>query len=232
VRTPTAKEYCHDQLGDRFAQALSTYDTERRLEALTDRFLTPERLRGSEALDVGAGLGFFSRRMKECGADVTACDIGENLLAAVQASVGCRCACVDALALVEYFGRSRFDIVLSSECIEHTPDPMGAVRQMAAVLRPGGWLALSTPNLIWYPVVRGATMLRLRPFDGLENFSTFGGLRRTLESSGITIEKECGLHLFPFQLPLHALSRWCDDHLQFLRKLMINICILGRKTRG
>jgi len=28
---------------------------------------------------------------------------------------------------------------------------------MIAVLKPGGYLSLSTPNLLWYPVVRAAT---------------------------------------------------------------------------
>jgi 2-polyprenyl-3-methyl-5-hydroxy-6-metoxy-1,4-benzoquinol methylase len=229
MRTISDEEYCHERLGAKFSVALSEYDTERRLEILIDRFLPPERLRGRDALEVGAGLGFFSRRMQERGARVTATDIGAELLERVQESVGCRCECVDALSLAQHFGRNRFDVTLSSECIEHTPDPQKAVRQMCEVLKPGGWLSLSTPNVLWYPVVRGATILKLRPFDGLENFSSFAGLRRTLESSGMQIVEEYGLHLFPFQMPLHGLSRWCDGHLQALRKFMINICILARK---
>jgi 2-polyprenyl-3-methyl-5-hydroxy-6-metoxy-1,4-benzoquinol methylase len=126
-------------------------------------------------------------------------------------------------------GRDRFDLVVSSECIEHTPDPPAALGQMAAVLRPGGHIAVSTPNLVWSPVVRVATRLKLRPFDGYENFSTWRSLCRPLEERGITILRKKGLHLFPFQLPLHGLSRWCDEHLAVLRPIMINLCVLGRK---
>jgi len=230
VRTISDKELCHDRLGDRFQEALSQYDTERRLEILVDRFLPPDRLSGREALEVGAGLGFFSRRMQDRGAVVTASDIGEGLLSRIKESVGCRCEQVDALSLAQHFGKDRFDVVLSSECIEHTPDPLEAVRQMAAVLKPGGWLSLSTPNVVWYPLVRAATLLKLRPFDGLENFSTFGTLRKTLKASGVDVVEEYGLHLFPFQVPLHGLSRWCDGHFQPLRKCMINVCVLGRKA--
>ena len=45
------------------------------------------------------------------------------------------------------FAPNQFDVVVSSECIEHTPDPAEAVRQMVLVLKPGGLLAISTPNL-------------------------------------------------------------------------------------
>lgn len=229
MRTISEKEYCHDKLGERFEQALSRYDTQRRVEILIDRFLGEDRLAGREALDVGAGLGYFSKRMKHCGAHVTACDIGSQLLKRVEESVGCRCERVDVFSLAEHFGPASFDVVVSSECIEHTPDPARAVEQMCHVLKPGGWLALSTPNVVWSPVVKLATALHLRPFDGLENFSSFGSLQRVLETDGVDVMEQYGLHLFPFQLPLHKLSRWTDDHLQVLKRVMINICVLGRK---
>jgi len=180
-------------------------------------------------LDVGCGFGNFSQRLQERGADVTACDIGPKLVEYTRQRVGCTCRLADALCLTEQFGWDRFDLVVSSECIEHTPAPTQALREMAAVLRPGGFLAVSTPNVVWSPVVKLATALRLRPFDGHENFSSWRAIRQTLHESGIRIIREHGLHLFPFQLPLHGLSRWCDRRLQTLREVMINICILGQK---
>ncbi len=100
---------------------------------------------------------------------------------------------------------------------------------MLAVLKPGGLLSLSTPNIVWQPVVRAATRLKLRPFDGYEHFSSWASLRRTVQGHGGEIVRERGLHLFPFQFGLHALSVWCDEHLQAARGLMINICLLARK---
>jgi 2-polyprenyl-3-methyl-5-hydroxy-6-metoxy-1,4-benzoquinol methylase len=223
------RELTHERLGDRFSSALSRYDTDRRVEVLVDEFLGRERLRGAKVLDVGCGLGDFSQRLSDLGADVTACDLGAGLVDRTRARVGCTAVVADALNLSATFEPESFDIVLSSECIEHTPDPKRAVREMARLVKPGGCLSISTPNRLWWPVVRLASILKLRPFDGFENFSSWRGLRRTLAECGLEVIREKGLHAFPFHFRLHALSRWMDENLQPIRGEMINICILAKK---
>ena len=229
MRIPSELEYCHERLGARFNTALSNYDTQCRLDQLINRFLTDDMVVGKETLDVGCGLGFFSERLVHRGARVTAFDLGPTLVERASARASCRGVVGDALNLSKQFGPEGFDLVVSSECIEHTPSPTEALSQMCAVLKPGGWMAISTPNKIWQPVVKAATLLHLRSFDGLENFSTFGSIKKTLESCGVNVVQEVGLHLWPFQLPLHPLSAWCDSHLQVARRAMINICVLGQK---
>lgn len=229
-RVPTDKEYCHERLGAQFASALSDYDTSRRVEVLVDAFLTDEMLVGKRVLDVGCGLGFFSKRLVERGAHVTACDLGPSLVARTRDFAGCEAVVADVLRLVDCFGEHSFDGIVSSECIEHVPEPAEALGQMIGVVKPGGFLSVSTPNRLWKPVVQAATMLRLRPFDGHENFSSWRMIRATLKGAGALVEREYGLHLFPFQLPLHRLSMFCDRNLQCLRGQMINICVLARRT--
>src|SRR5258706_10080849 len=51
---------------------------------------------------------------------------------------------VDAKDLVEHFGPSFFDVVVSTEMLEHAADWRTAVDQMKRVLRPGGLLILTT----------------------------------------------------------------------------------------
>ena len=229
-RTPSAREYCHERLGGEFASALSTYDTLQRVHTLVDSFLADSMVSGKSFLDVGCGLGYFSQRLAERGADVLACDLGPSLVEETRRRVGCRAVVADALRLVDHFGEQCFDGLVSSECIEHTPDPAQALRQMVRVVKRGGLLSISTPNVVWYPVVRLATALRMRPFDGYENFSSWRSIRAVLRSSGAEIIREQGLHLFPFQLRLHRLSSWCDRHLQPLRGVMINLCVLARRV--
>ncbi len=229
MRVISEAEYCHERLGDDFETALSDYDTMRRVEVLVEDFLADAATPGTKALDVGCGLGFFSQSLHQRGVDVLACDLGANLVQQTRSRVGCNAVVADALNLVEQFGEGQFDLVVSSECIEHTPQPYEAVKQMAGVLKAGGLISISTPNVVWQSVVRTATRMKLRPFDGYENFSSWHGLRQTFDDCGIEIVREYGLHPIPFQFRLHRCSRVLERYCQSLRLCMINICILGRK---
>ena len=62
-----------------------------------------------------------------------------------------------------------FDVVISSEMLEHTRMPRRALEELARVLRADGVLVLTTPNRVWQSLVRAASALRLRPFHGPEN---------------------------------------------------------------
>ena len=135
MRRPTEGELVHERLGDRFAEALSDYDTKRRVDILVDEMLSESMVREKQALDVGCGLGFFSERLSLRGAEVLATDIGPGLVEKTRRRVGCEARVADALALVETFGRERFDLVVSSECIEHTPEPQRALCEMIDVLK-------------------------------------------------------------------------------------------------
>lgn len=229
MRVISEAEYCHERLGDEFESALSDYDTRRRVEVLVDDFLAEAATPGAKGLDVGCGLGFFSQALHNRGVEVLACDLGANLVQQTRSRVGCSGVVADALNLVEQFGEGQFDLVISSECIEHTPQPYEAVKQMAGVLKAGGMMSISTPNVVWQGIVRAATRLKLRPFDGYENFSSWQGLRQTLDECGIDVVREYGLHPIPFQFRLHRCSRVLEHYCQGLRLGMINICILGRK---
>src|SRR5262245_16190249 len=90
TRAPERAEYVHELLGDRFERALSVYDTGRRVEVLIDQFLPDAAIIGKSALDVGCGLGFFSERLVQRGAQVTACDLGERLVERTRQRAGCR----------------------------------------------------------------------------------------------------------------------------------------------
>lgn len=231
MRTPTREEFCHERLGETFSEKLSSYDTSRRVEVLIDQFLDEGIVRGRRALDVGCGLGFFSQGLLRRGAVVSACDLGPALVERTRKLTGCSAKVADVMELSEYYPPQTFDLLVSSECIEHTPDPPQAIRQMAIVLKPGGYLSLSTPNRLWLPVVTAATILKFRPFDGHENFLSWNGLRRCLADNHLVLKRQFGLHLFPFQVPLHGLSRWCDHHLQSLKWAMVNMCALAQKAQ-
>ena len=66
------------------------------------------------------------------------------------------------------------DVVIMSELIEHLVDPDGAVAEARRILRPGGSLLLSTPNLAaWYN--RGLLALGIQPiFSEVSLHGVFG----------------------------------------------------------
>ena len=229
MTNPSDPQLFHERMGKAFETELSTYDTDRRLETLVTEFLRDVPLVGREALDVGCGLGFFSEALGRRGANITACDIGESLVARTVALAGGRGVVGDATKLLELFPPESFDLVVSSECIEHTSDPGAVIDGMSAVLRRGGWLSLSTPNILWWPIVAAASKLRLRSFNGYENFSSLGFLKSRIERNGLRVVRTKGLHLFPFQLGMHDLSRAMDSRLQCMKLLMINFCVLAQK---
>jgi SAM-dependent methyltransferase len=72
------------------------------------------------------------------------------------------------------FADGQADVVIMSELIEHLVDPDGAVAEVRRVLRPGGDLLLSTPNLAaWYN--RGLLAVGIQPvFSEVSLHAVFG----------------------------------------------------------
>jgi ubiquinone/menaquinone biosynthesis C-methylase UbiE len=204
----TRKVYFYENIAENFDELMNSYDVQRRVEVLFDELLTID-LRGKRLLDLGCGTGFFSRRARELGAEVVSVDLGPGLLKQVMAKARVVPVAGNALALP--FRDASFDVVVSSEMIEHTTDPMQAVREMARVLKPGGPLALTCPNRAWLWLVNLATILKLRPFQGYENFPSFNLLAQMVRATGLTIAQHRGLHAWPFQIGvLQGLSRRVD----------------------
>ncbi len=221
------KELAHDRLTERFDELMDDYDLGRRTEILVGRFLG-SAVRGKLVLDAGCGVGGVTRTLVANGARVIALDIGPKLAAETRAR--CHCQAVVGTLSATGFASDSFDVVLSSEAVEHTPDPRRAVRELYRLVKPGGDLVMSMPNRLWQAPVRGASAVGLRPYDGHENFLWPSQLRAVLEGAGAEIVEHRGIHLWPFQItPLRSLSRWVDRFGVALLPLMINQCLHGRK---
>lgn len=117
-----------------------------------------ERLpRHARILEIGAGGGFLGAELQRRGfSSVTLSDLTVTSLAALRDNApDAMLAGHDAASLP--FRDGAFDVVISSDVIEHLPEIEQHVAEVARVLAPGGLYLLKTPNRL-----TAATYYRLR----------------------------------------------------------------------
>jgi 2-polyprenyl-3-methyl-5-hydroxy-6-metoxy-1,4-benzoquinol methylase len=222
------KMYFYESFASEFDSKMNMYDTNKRIEIIYNDFLGNEDLKNKKVLDAGCGTGWFSKAAAERGAAVTSMDLGENLLAEVAKK--CKSERVVGSILEIPFPENTFDFVVTSEVIEHTPDPYKALHEIYRVLKPGGTMVLSTPNKFWYWSLWIAEKLNLRPYQGLENWSGFYQLKNEAIKAGFKVEKLRGVHIIPFVHPAtYPVNNFFHRWNKFLVPFMVNIVIKAKK---
>lgn len=97
----------------------------------------------STLLDVGAGNGYFVYMAgKEFGLDAFGIEIAEKEIDFARRVVGIE---LSKQALEEH-DRRDYSVVTLFNVLEHVPDPLSILREAHNHLRPGGYLAVTTPN--------------------------------------------------------------------------------------
>lgn len=102
----------------------------------------------SRILDAGCGNGWLSEMLDNRGLDVTALNLGLNSMKRASARLKARAANIPFLCADIYnlpCSDSRFDAVVISEVIEHLEKPQDALNEIARVVKPGGFIIVSTP---------------------------------------------------------------------------------------
>lgn len=119
---------------------------------------------GERVLDLGCGFGRHAYAAARDGGAVVALDAGEREVLNVRATFAamvdareldgtrCRAGAVRGDALALPFASGAFDRVIASEVLEHIPNDVPAMRELARVLRPGGTMAVTVPRC-WPEVV-------------------------------------------------------------------------------
>lgn len=99
--------------------------------------------RSGRILEMAAGSGAFARRLLELGFAVEACDLFPEQFRVPEIPV----RFADLSERLPYDDAS-FDALSCLEGIEHLEDQFAFIRECWRVLRPGGRLLLSTPNIL------------------------------------------------------------------------------------
>ena len=94
-------------------------------------------------LDVGAGEGYFSRRLKDLGYQVEACDFLADEFRCpdipfLKADLNARIPAADGA----------YDCVVSVEVIEHLENHFRFISELVRITRPGGLIVITTPNTL------------------------------------------------------------------------------------
>lgn len=114
---------------------------------------------GARVLDIGSGSGALAARLTDIGYKVLATDIDLRGF-----SAPCPSAVWDASdeRSPPPEAHGTFDAVCAVEILEHTENPLAALRNCKRMLRPGGYLIASTPN-VCHPRSRLKFLLRGAP---------------------------------------------------------------------
>lgn len=105
-----------------------------------------------DILDLGCGSGWIETFISDYG-NITAIDFSPQTIQLAQKKYGDHAKFLVAQPDAPFLGlpeTQKFDIVLSSEVIEHVYDQASFVRQIASFLKPNGYCILTTPNgAVW-----------------------------------------------------------------------------------
>lgn len=103
------------------------------------------KVKGADCLEIGCATGEMCCVISKCGGKVLGIDVSEEAVAIARQ----RYPHLDfRVATVEELPESvQYDVIFGFELIEHTLSPTKFMKEVAARLRPGGTVVLSTPNL-------------------------------------------------------------------------------------
>ncbi len=143
-------------------------------------------LPGGELLDLGCGSGELARHLAASGYQVTGCDIAPTMLSQAALADERRAVrwvrlepCWQALP----FAEASLDAVVSASVLEYVPDPGAVLAECARVLRPGGVLVCTVPD-VRHPVRWLEWPLRLVAGTSLATVALAAGASRPTLAGG------------------------------------------------
>ena len=149
---------------------------------------------GNRVLDVGCSSGYLARPLSERGNTIVGLEL--DPVAAHAAEEFCELVLVGDVETMDLpLEPGSFDVVLGGDVIEHLRDPAATLARLRPLLRPGGRVVLSTPNVANWAIRLSLLSGRWRYTDrGILDRShthlfTRATLGETLERAGYRVER-------------------------------------------
>lgn len=205
-------------------------------------------LSGKRILDIGCSRGLMLERFRRyAGVEFVAIELDPEMIELARArGIDAEPHQINVLedgqiaARLPYADAS-FDVVLAAEIIEHIVDTQSFLAEIHRVLRPGGVVFLSTPNILWWKyrldllAGRYLDMLdyRLRFGDDFGHVRAFTPalLRELVEEAGFAEIRLAGKRLGPISSLTGppAVARRLDDLATRSPKLSDDVLLVARK---
>lgn len=96
------------------------------------------------------------------------------------------------------FDNDFFDLIGTYETIEHMGDVGAFVRALSRILKPGGLIILTCPNILWEPVHWFAAIFNIHHSEGPHNFLRRKKLLKLFKENNLRILKENTTVILPF----------------------------------
>ena len=132
-----------DDWNSTYADGKLDEPSERRMREIVQT-LSDLRIENARILEVGCGMGRLSGQLRKFG-EVTAVDLGVKILETAKSrypDIDFRSGDVHTLDLPI----NSFDVVVTLETLSHVPDQPGFLHRLSLLLRPGGFLLITTQN--------------------------------------------------------------------------------------
>lgn len=192
-----------------------------------------DREKPKEVLEVGTATGYLSSEMTKRGCVVTGIEQDPEM--AKIAAQHCKRMITGDVEHLDFSTLGTYDAIVLGDVVEHLRNPQDFLRKTAKLLKPGGKVLMSLPNVanIW---------VRLNLLFGRFNYSRVGILDEThlrfftLQSSQ-KMARECGFEVVaasatPIPLPLILPSTSKGRPLSFLHVLNWGITRLHKTLFG
>ncbi|GAA0877270.1 hypothetical protein GCM10009119_02380 [Algoriphagus jejuensis] len=149
-------------------------------------------MEGTKFLDVGCGLGLGLAYANQFGCELSATEFDQGALDFISGHFNVKTFRGDVWSAG--FPDDTFDFIHISHVIEHVLDPRAYVLEMKRIVKPGGYIAIGTPDISssLYTLHRWTKLLRLQVpdvIDGLEHTFIFPKpvLRSLCEAEGLHV---------------------------------------------
>jgi 2-polyprenyl-6-hydroxyphenyl methylase/3-demethylubiquinone-9 3-methyltransferase len=197
-----------DALAGRFWDPRGEFRPLHLLNPVRVRFVAERAaLAGARVLDVGCGGGLLAEALARAGAQVTAIDLAPGMIEVARLhaleqglDIDYRVVAAEAVAAAE----RAFDVVTCMEMLEHLPAPATMMRTLAALVRPGGSVFISTLNRnlksFLLAIVGAEYIMSLIP-RGTHEYERLirpAELARWARSAGLSLRELAGIELNPF----------------------------------